>query len=307
MVSIVIPTYNMAEFVGEAVQSCLNQTYGNLEIIVIDDGSTDKTEDILKSYIEEGKIKYFSKENGGCASARNFGLRVAKGEYLMFLDSDDLLSSETVAVLREYLVKHQDVDVAYCSIKLFNDQDLDTLYDSPRLHHYSGNIVGPLLRKNFVPGDCAMIRRTVYKNVFFNEDPENHVEDYDFWLKVAFRGHIFHFVKNTFVLVRNHHANKSRNIKTEAKGLLFCYNRIKENIKDNSEPLRKLYLLSNLYIGLCRAHIACGKYSNALFNIIIAFVVNPFNVFHILKLIPVLIIKSFLKIEINRYRITSRK
>ena len=88
LVSIIIPTYNRAKLVTEAVQSALSQTYTNFEILVIDDGSTDNTEEMLKKY--DNDIKYIKTERSGPGRARNLGISRAKGEFIAFLDSDDL-------------------------------------------------------------------------------------------------------------------------------------------------------------------------------------------------------------------------
>jgi len=90
LVSVIIPTYNRAEYVCDAIESVLNQTYKNIEIIVVDDGSTDDTKEWIKKYLSSSKLKYIYQENRGVSSARNTGIKIAKGEYLAFLDSDDL-------------------------------------------------------------------------------------------------------------------------------------------------------------------------------------------------------------------------
>jgi glycosyltransferase involved in cell wall biosynthesis len=97
MISIIIPTYNRKELLQEAVASCLAQTYGNIEVLVIDDGSTDGTEKVVRELLRgpwAGKVTYHRKANGGASGARNLGLRLARGEYIQYLDSDDLLRPE---------------------------------------------------------------------------------------------------------------------------------------------------------------------------------------------------------------------
>ena len=89
LVSIIIPSWNTAAYVGEAVDSALAQTYPNIEIIVVDDGSTDNTKELLQPYADAGKIHYVYQANKGLAGARNTGIRMAKGEYIAFLDDDD--------------------------------------------------------------------------------------------------------------------------------------------------------------------------------------------------------------------------
>ena len=94
LVSIIIPTYNSASFITEAIDSCLMQTYTKFEIIVINDGSTDNTDEVVLKYID--KITYIKQENAGAARARNLGIAEAKGDYIAFLDADDLWSEDKI-------------------------------------------------------------------------------------------------------------------------------------------------------------------------------------------------------------------
>src|ERR687890_532744 len=98
-VSVVIPCYNQARFLGEAIQSVLSQGYTDLEIIVVDDGSKDGTEEVASGYArEDPRVRLIRRENGGLAEARNRGLAEAGGEYVVFLDSDDRLVSGALEV-----------------------------------------------------------------------------------------------------------------------------------------------------------------------------------------------------------------
>lgn len=109
--SIILPVYNVESFVEEAIESILHQTEQNFELIIVDDGSEDKsTEIIKKKYANDSRVRYFRKENGGLSSARNYGLKKASGEYIFFLDSDDYLSSnESLKELRKCLDQKPDI------------------------------------------------------------------------------------------------------------------------------------------------------------------------------------------------------
>ncbi len=111
LVSVIIPTYNRAALVVQAVQSALNQTYTNMEIIVVNDGSTDNTPEILKEY--EGKIKYVYQERSERSKARNEGFRHSTGSYIAFLDSDDLWLPTKIEKQVEVLNKKADVGLVY--------------------------------------------------------------------------------------------------------------------------------------------------------------------------------------------------
>ena len=110
LVSILVPIYNSEQFLPFCIESLLSQTYENIEIILVNDGSKDGSENLCKAYLARDKrIKYFKKENGGVSSARNWGLRQAKGEWCIFVDSDDMLPVDAVSSLVE-LVSQDDVD-----------------------------------------------------------------------------------------------------------------------------------------------------------------------------------------------------
>ena len=103
-VSIIIPVYNGANYMREAIDSALAQSYDNLEIIVVNDGSTDRSAAIAKEYAaRDARIRVFDKENGGLSDARNYGIARARGEYIGFLDSDDWIEPEMISDLAEHL------------------------------------------------------------------------------------------------------------------------------------------------------------------------------------------------------------
>ena len=107
LISIIIPVYNSEKYLKECLDSVINQTYNNLEIIVVNDGSTDNSLQIIQSY-KDNRIKLINKENGGVSSARNVGLKQATGEYIMFVDSDDCLTNNSVV---EELISNNNCDV----------------------------------------------------------------------------------------------------------------------------------------------------------------------------------------------------
>jgi glycosyltransferase involved in cell wall biosynthesis len=103
--SIIIPTYNRAWCIERAIESVLRQDFQDWEMIIIDDGSTDNTRNVIKKYLKNSKIKYFYKENGGVGSARNFGIEESHGEVFVFFDSDDTLIDKALEKVYEYLNK----------------------------------------------------------------------------------------------------------------------------------------------------------------------------------------------------------
>ena len=123
LVSIIIPVYNVAQYLGDCLKSVLKQTYTNLEIIVVDDGSTDNSLEICHSYAAEDKrIKVIHQENAGVSAARNVGLRIMTGKYVLFVDSDDRIKQNMVEILVKVLDENSKIDAVFCGYKEFDDE-----------------------------------------------------------------------------------------------------------------------------------------------------------------------------------------
>ena len=121
LISIIIPIYNTEEYLERCLDSIINQSYKNLEIILVDDGSTDLSKEICNNYLKKDKrIKYFKKENGGLSSARNYGIKKANGKYIGFVDSDDVISLDMFSILYNNLINTSS-DMSICEVVRFND------------------------------------------------------------------------------------------------------------------------------------------------------------------------------------------
>lgn len=122
-VSVIIPTYNRVHMVTQAIESILTQSYEDFEIIVVDDGSTDNTQEVISRYVElhPQKIHYIFKQNGGCASARNAGIKAATGDFVAFLDSDDLYEPRKLELQVELLNMEQDCGFVYSDCIEFDE------------------------------------------------------------------------------------------------------------------------------------------------------------------------------------------
>jgi glycosyltransferase involved in cell wall biosynthesis len=133
LISVLIPTYNCAQYISEAIDSILAQDYDNLEIIVVDDGSTDNTKEIVTAYCSgvacnaftrnASTVKYFYKENGGISSARNYCLKKASGEYIAWCDSDDYWLPGKLRAQMEYFEEHPDCEIVFTGYKNFIENE----------------------------------------------------------------------------------------------------------------------------------------------------------------------------------------
>ena len=194
LVSIIIPAYNVEKYVQEAIDSALSQIYKDIEIIVVDDGSTDNTKKVLNPYIKKGQIHYIYQENKGLSSARNTGIRAAKGGYIAFLDSDDLFLPEKMQRQVDFLEKHQEYDVCYCDIYHFYEDEPEQMFKL-NYSYYSGDaVLKNLFKRNFINPLSVVIRKNVVdKCGYFNEKMKK-TEDWDYWVNLAWKGVKFHFL-----------------------------------------------------------------------------------------------------------------
>ncbi|MDE2222747.1 MAG: glycosyltransferase family 2 protein [Candidatus Omnitrophica bacterium] len=205
-ISVIIPAYNSEGYLAKAIQSVLDQKCLGLEIIVVDDGSTDNTRRVAESF--NGQIRYFYKENGGTASARNVGIKQAQGEYLFFLDNDDLLGENVLEHAVELLERNKKFKVIYGKRSSFIDGHHIDPSKWDRAAMESGNIF-PLIVKGLTltPGQF-MVSREVIENIGGFNEKELHPEDWEFLLRVSSK-YEFLFMDKIFVYKRLHIKMKS--------------------------------------------------------------------------------------------------
>ena len=181
LVSIVIPNHNGAQFLLDAIASAIEQDYPNTEIIVVDDGSTDNSLELLKVY--KGKIKIICAENFGAASARNLGIMAAKGDYIAFLDSDDIWERNKLSLQLELMEKKQ-IDLVYCSGKEFGSKEGVNI---PHNAVYSGDCYQYFKRfptRAIIELGCSssVIKRSLlHKSGLFDTGFSGPAEDWDFF------------------------------------------------------------------------------------------------------------------------------
>jgi glycosyltransferase involved in cell wall biosynthesis len=211
LVSIVIPVYNGAEFVAEAISSALSQTYSNIEIVVVNDGSTDQgaTERAVRQF--DGKVRYFNKPNGGVASALNFAVQASRGEYIAWLSHDDLFTPEKIEsqIAKLASMDHEGV-VLYSDFALFttdrnNRQKLTMPGVRPVQFRYWITLMSQL------HGCTMLLPKSAFEDFGgFNESLRT-TQDYDFWFRAA-KKYRFVYQPGVFVLARQHADQGSRKL-----------------------------------------------------------------------------------------------
>ena len=179
MISVIVPVYNVEKYVVNCLESIINQDYKDFELILVNDGSTDNSEKVIKDYLKDKDINWrlINKENGGQSSARNLGQKEAKGDYISFIDSDDVVTSDYLSSLLNNLT--EDVDFSFCNYEFVkeqippkdNNKDIkvytrDELLDSYLKRNLGFLLPSILFRKSF------LINNNLYgnENTYFSED-----------------------------------------------------------------------------------------------------------------------------------------
>jgi len=252
--SIVVPTYNRAHLISATVESVLNQTYKNFELLVIDDGSTDDTESVMQKYISD-KVRYFKKENGERGSCRNYGTALAKGDYINWFDSDDIMLPNHLEVASGLVTRFQRAELFSTGFR-YQDGDGNLISTS----NYPTDINKELYKGNAIVIDCLFVRRDVALELPFNEDRAlSASEDYELWLRMGAK-YKFHTVPDITVAVI-YHLERSVIAMTNPNQLIARYTRFIQY--STADPSVAAFLGSNkdafvmknyLYLAVALAH-----------------------------------------------------
>jgi len=182
LVSVIMPVFNRERFVGEAVQSILNQRYSNFELIIVDGGSKDKSIEIIKNFnARDNRIKIFNQMTHGIPSARNEGIRYAQGKYIAIMDSDDISLPERLTIQVEYMEKHPDIGVCGSSTRTFGEFVITRKFPTSDLF-----IKASLLFKCPLAHPTVILRKEIIDlyNIHYNQEFA-FAEDYELWVKLS--------------------------------------------------------------------------------------------------------------------------
>lgn len=185
-VSVIIPTYNCAHYLEQAIESAMNQTYRDLEIIVLDDGSTDDTAQVVRKY--EANIRYIRQDNRGLPAARNHAIESSSGELIALLDADDWWEPTKLAEQVSILVEDPELCLVYSDLEVvFDDGSIIPSFLSSRPLAASGYVFDKLLQSGFILPSTVLLRRSYLEQVgMFDESMRSH-EDIDLWLRMCQR------------------------------------------------------------------------------------------------------------------------
>jgi glycosyltransferase involved in cell wall biosynthesis len=224
-ISIIMAAYNAERFIAESIRSVLAQTYTNWELLLVNDGSTDQTENIIASF-QDARIRYFTQANAGVSAARNKGLAAMRGVYFCFLDADDILPPESLTVRVGYLEAHPDVDMLDGVVEV-RDEKLETVLRIYR-PSFTGNPAGEYVRLNeqVFFGPNLFLRRKE-RHYYFKEGM-THAEDLWFYTELAWTGNLrYDHVDDLVYLYRKSGNSAMANLKALEKGYRQFYELVK--------------------------------------------------------------------------------
>jgi len=247
LVSIIIPTYNRAGFLKEAIKSVLAQTYKNIEVIVVDDGSTDNTPKLVKQFTDK-RIIYLRQENKGASSARNKGIESARGNYIAFLDSDDIwLPQKIEKQLKIFNISRCNPGLVYTGIQ-YMDYD-GNLKKQKKIIRFRGNILKRLLRKN-IPGvgSTMLVKKECFEKCGLFDKRLPSRTDLDMLIRIS-RYFTVDRVAEILALERIHDKRITADIGSKIKGRELLFKKIEPYLKKHRILLAKyLYGTGELYL-----------------------------------------------------------
>jgi glycosyltransferase involved in cell wall biosynthesis len=261
LVSIIIPDYNHARFLGDAICSVLDQDYKNFEVIVVDDGSTDNSRDVAEKFGD--KIQYIYQENAGLSAARNTGIHASKGSLIGVLDADDMYEPVFLSTLVAELKLNPNADGVYCGYQ-FVDQENNLLPQIEARSVASELLYDALLDGNFFVPESILLHRYVYEDVGLFDEALPPCADWDVWLRVTKK---FRIIQSTEILTRHRILEGSMS----TNPLRMLDNRLgvlkkhvgDEPTGDNDSNVVKRRAYGRAYLGSCVEYLQYGDKDRA--------------------------------------------
>lgn len=252
-ISVIIPAYNCTRTIRETLQSVLQQTFTDFEIVIINDGSTDHLRTVLAEFFDP-RIKVFHYENGGLSIARNRGIDQSTGNYLIFLDADDLWTPDKLESHFNLLEANPDASVAYSWMYFLDDETQECIINGPIVRN--GNVFTDLLKENFIAnGSNAFIRRSAIDQVGYFYQEFAGASDWDYWLRLA-QNHDFILSPQRQVFYRQVKSSMSSNIEYMKNCMLTVIDKHTPNLDSHHRFIRS-QAQSSIYV-YC-AKLSCER------------------------------------------------
>ena len=243
LISVIVPIYNVEKYLDRCIKSIVNQSYKNLEIILVEDGSPDKCGEICDKWKKKDeRIKVIHKENGGVSSARNVGLKYANGEYITFVDSDDWLKDDMIEHLLKKLIDNN-VDISICTCIVATNKSMwDPNAGRKDCIITKKEAIKRLLYKEFCVVWGTLFSRNVIEGIFFREDISNNEDSYFLFNSFKKAKKIYKSCEAKYIYNRQQEASITKNKnKKMALDQVKVANLIKDDLKNKLSEYEKEY------------------------------------------------------------------
>jgi glycosyltransferase involved in cell wall biosynthesis len=266
--SVVIPTYNHGQYLKRAIDSVLNQTYKDLEIIVVNDGSTDNTKDIVHSYGDQ--IKYIYQQNQGLASARNTGINASRGEFLAFLDADDWFAEDNLQIKMSFMESHQNAVWVYSNWQYLDEEGNHLTRGSEKFRYADKKLNGHIFQelvhnRNFISPCTVVVKKAVLEDVNYFDPNVVCQEDLDLWLRISLK-YPAHYIDKVLVYVTVHPKSLSTDFTKWVNGNAVIVEKLKGLIPHDFQGRQKLVnkIIADKHTFLGRDFFQRGQFGKAI-------------------------------------------
>jgi glycosyltransferase involved in cell wall biosynthesis len=260
-ISVVVPAYNEERHIAEALDSVLAQTRSPLEVIVVDDGSTDGTLAVVDRYRE--RVRVIQQENRGCPGAFDTGFREAQGEFVALCPADDIWDPEKLEWQQDALRERPEVDVVFGAARRFGLGKGDHVRPARSKVLDGPSFAREMYRRNLIPDPSAVVRRSLYLDLGGYEPLIG--EDYEFWMRALAAGAVFYFDPRLVVHLREHGGNLSYRALDIWETNHLIHKRYAD-LAGDSELVRRTLAHDLLMIGYCRAALGRGSEARRSFR-----------------------------------------
>ncbi|MEJ2683892.1 MAG: glycosyltransferase family 2 protein [Candidatus Sulfobium sp.] len=260
-VSVIIPTHNYSNFLHESVESVLAQTFSDFELIIVDDGSTDDTVDVVKRFLRDRRVRYIYQDNKGPSAARNAGIKAAAGEFIALLDADDVWLPTKLERQIQLSKDEPDAALIYCMVEHIDEHGKSLpCITWPRKDYATYK---DLMYIPWVEGSCssALIRKSIFDEVGLFDESMTGVEDTNMWIRIL-RHHKSACVKDILVKIRKHLNSRQTDVKMMEENNLRHVQKCIELFPELKDYRKDAYF--HIYEGLLYLSYISNKKRNML-------------------------------------------
>lgn len=266
--SVILVTYNSSRYLEESISSVLDQTYKNFELIIVDDGSTDKTKSIIKKF-KDKRIKYTYQTNQGPSKARNFGIKISKYRWICFIDADDYWYKNKLEVVSKLLSSSNLIYHKLHKKVEFKKQNLHIIQSRLKYIFFQKSI-GSKIKKpitqnlliygNTIPTSSVVIRKKILKKIKIFDEKLRIGEDYDLWLRLSLVTNKFNFISENLGTYRIHTESATKKRKDITRLVMNIEKKYHHILNDNEKALN----LSRQEYSIGRKNFHIGQYSKSI-------------------------------------------